>query len=467
MRPLSKLSPFSKGITRPVPVLFSGLLSAFVVTAATPGSAHAETGSNAETIFADARQWTVEVSTNIDAAFNEDVGGSGTGTGFLVDATRGWIVTNAHVAGHSPSELTVKWADGQKSKATAIYVDPHVDTAVLAVDPLDARKHQAARLACGPAPGAGHPVGVLGHPIGFRYNASRGIVSGATSRFGQDLILMDAAVNHGNSGGPVFSMESGAVIGIATLTMNTEEVHGITLAVPIRFPCHIVQLLAAGKDPSPPDPRLAFAMNVDDEMTLSVAANFLPQGNIALQTGDEVLAVGNPAVKVQTYTEMVDALRGQVGNTTLLVRRHGVEKTVTGTLPMAPQITRRRGVLLSGALLAPSSAEYAPWWAFQRPVLAVEDVAGGSGADEAGFFVGDIIMNIEGQPVDSFAAVAAAAQRATEEKRELDVLVLRLVDSEADRKATFHRLKLADPETELVGATDATKASKATKKAVR
>jgi S1-C subfamily serine protease len=179
------------------------------------------------------------------------------------------------------------------------------------------------------------------------------------------------------------------------------------------------------------------------------------------------LAVGNPAVKVQTYTEMVDALRGQVGNTTLLVRRHGVEKTVTGTLPMAPQITRRRGVLLSGALLAPSSADYAPWWAFQRPVLAVEDVAGGSGADEAGFYVGDIIMNIEGQPIDSFAAVAAAAQRATEEQRELDVLVLRLVDSEADRKATFHRLKLADPETELVGATDATKASKATKKAAR
>jgi serine protease Do len=467
MRHLSKFCLVSGGIRRPVLVFVSGLFTALAVIAATPGVAQAEVGSGAEAIFADARQWTVEVSTNIDAAFNEDVGGAGKGTGFLVDANRGWIITNAHVAGHSPSELTVKWADGQTSKATAIYVDPHVDTAILAVDPLEARKHQPARLACSPAPGAGHPVGVLGHPIGFRYNASRGIVSGATSRFGQDLILMDAAVNHGNSGGPVFSLESGAVIGIATLAMNSEEVHGITLAVPIRFPCRIVQLLAAGKDPSPPDPRLAFAMNVDNEMTLSVAANFLPPGNIPLQSGDEVLAVGQPAIKVHTYTELIDALRGHGDIATLVVRRKGTEKTVTGTLPAAPQITRRRGILLSGALLAPSSAEYAPWWAFQRPVLAVEDVAGGSGADEAGFYVGDIIMNIEGQPIDSFAAVAEAAQRATEEQRELDVLVLRLVDTEADRKATFHRLKLEDPETELVGAGDATKTSKATKKAAR
>jgi serine protease Do len=466
MRHFSKPCLVSWRVPRSGSAFASGLLSALVTVAATPGVAQAQVG-NTEAIFAEARQWTVEVSTNIDAAFNEDIGGSGTGTGFLVDAARGWIVTNAHVAGRSPSELTVKWANGQKSKATAIYVDPHVDTAVLAVDPPEARKYQAARLACGTSPGAGHPVGVLGHPIGFRYNASRGIVSGATSRFGEDLILMDAAVNHGNSGGPVLSLESGTVIGIATLAMNSEDVHGITLAVPIRFPCRIVQLLAAGKDPSPPDPRLAYAMNVDEEMTLSVAANFLPAGSIALQSGDEVLAVGSPAVEVHTYTEMVDALRGQTGNATLVVRRKGVEKTITGTLPMAPQITRRRGVLLSGALLAPSSAEYAPWWAFQRPVLAVEDVAGGSGAEEAGFYVGDILMNIEGKPIDSFAAVAAAAQLATEEERELDVLVLRLVNSDKDRKATFHRLKLADPETELVGAIDAAKASKATKKAAR
>ena len=444
------------------PAIAFALLAAPMAPACFAGSSPVPVG--AEAVFASARQWTVEVSASIGPAFNEDESGAGTGTGFLVDAARGWVVTNAHVAGHSPSDLTVKWVDGKESKATAIYVDPHVDTAILAVDPADARSHPAAPLACGPSPGAGHPVGVLGHPVGFRYNASRGIVSGATSRFGQDLIPMDAAVNHGNSGGPVLSMETGAVIGIATLTMNTEDVHGITLAVPMRFPCRIVQLLAEGKDPSPPDPRLAFAMNTEGEMTLRVGMNFLPQGSIPLRSGDEVLAVGSPATKVNTYTEMVDALRGRDGNASFLIRRRGKEMTISGTLPLAPQITRRRGVLLSGALLAPANPEYAQWWAFQRPVLAVEDVAGGSGAEDAGFAFGDVIISIDGQPVDTFAAVAAAAERAVSEDRDLEVLVLRLLDMEADRKATFHHLKLAQPETELVGTAVS---SKATKKAVR
>lgn len=408
----------------------------------------------------------MEITSSIGPAFNEDESGASSGTGFVVNAARGWILTNAHVAGHSPSDLTVKWVDGKESTATAIYVDPHIDAAVLAVDPAEARTRGTARLACGPAPGAGHPVGVLGHPIMFRYNASRGIVSGATSYFGQDLIPMDAAVNHGNSGGPVISLETGAVIGIATMTLNSEDVHGITLAVPMRFPCRLLELLAAGKDPSPPDPRLAFAMNSDGEMTLSVARNFLPQGSVPLQSGDEVLAVGNPAVKVNTYTEMVDGLRGHGNSATFHVRRRGVEKTITGSLPLAPQVTRRKGVLLSGALLAPASPDYAAWWAFQRPVLAVADVAGGSTAEDAGFGFGDVIVSIDGQAVDSFAAVEAAAKLANEEQRELDVLVLRLLDRDADHKATFHRVKIPEPETEVVGAMAATKTEKK-KKAAR
>ena len=439
-----------------------GLLSATAallpfasIAAPAPGSA--------EAIFAEARQWTVEITSSIGPAFNEDESGASSGTGFVVDAARGWILTNAHVAGHSPSDLAVKWADGKESTATAIYVDPHVDAAVLAVDPADVRGRGAARLACGPAPGAGHPVGVLGHPIMFRYNASRGIVSGATSYFGEDLIPMDAAVNHGNSGGPVISLEDGSVIGIAARALNSEEIHGITLAVPMRFPCRLLQLLAAGKDPSPPDPRLAFAMNSDGELTLSVARNSLPQGSIQLQSGDLVLAVGNPPVKVNTYTEMVDGVRGHGTSASFLVRRRGIEKTITGTLPLAPLVTRRKGVLLSGALLAPASPEYVAWWAFQRPVLAVADVAGGSTAADAGFNYGDVIVSIDGQGVDSFAAVEAAAKRANDEQRELDVLVLRLQDNEA----AFYRLQVAEPETEVIGAMDASKTDKKAKKAAR
>ena len=95
------------------------------------------------------------------------------------------------------------------------------------------------------------------------------------------------------------------------------------------------------------------------------------------------------------------------------------------------------------------------------------DVAGGSAAETAGFAFGDVIISIDGQVVDSFAGVAAAAKRAFDEERELAVLVLRLFDREADHKATFHLVKVADPETEVVGAMEASKAEKSKKKAVR
>ena len=117
MRHLSKPCLVSRHIPRPVSAVASGVLSMLLVIAATSGTAQAQ-GGNPEAIFAEARQSTVEVSTNIDAAFIQDYGGSASGTGFLVDAARGWIITNAHVAGYSPSEVTVKWEDGQESKAT-------------------------------------------------------------------------------------------------------------------------------------------------------------------------------------------------------------------------------------------------------------------------------------------------------------------------------------------------------------
>lgn len=419
----------------------------------------------AEALFAAARGYTVEVHGSIPAAFDEDSAGAGTGTGFLIDADRGWILTNAHVAGHSPAELEVRWGDGTHSPATVVYVDGHVDAAILAVDPGEAGKHPVATLACGPVPGAGHPVGVLGHPVGFRYNASRGIISGYTSRFGQDLLTMDAAVNPGNSGGPVISLESGQVVGIATGTMNSDEVHGITLAVPIRFPCHLLELLRAGRDPSPFDPRLAFTMNNDGEMTLTVGANRLPAGSLPLESGDEVLSVGSPPVAVTTYSELVDQLRSQGTGTTLRVRRAGREVLVSGPLPKAQMITRRKGLLLSGALLATSTPEYAPWWLFQRPILSVQDVAGGSDAESAGFGYGDVVFRVDGEPVTELAAVAALAKRAAETESPLHVLVLRIRDEDNDRKATFRMLELESPTVEDVGALPPTRDAETKKKA--
>jgi S1-C subfamily serine protease len=406
----------------------------------------------AEAIFASARDWTVEIEGDVVAPFAEDSSGPGTGTGFLVDAARGWVLTNAHVAGHSPAELSVTFADGQKFDAQAVYVDPHVDMAVLAVSPKAVGTRHAAPLYCGASPGAGHPVGVLGHPIGFHYTASRGIISGATSRFGQDMLPMDVAVNHGNSGGPVLSLETGQVVGIATATMNDAEVHGITLAVPTRSPCHILDLLRAGQDPSPPDPRLAFAIDHEDTRTRIVVRNGLPQGNIDLQAGDEVLAVGTPAGTraVTTYTDMVDALRGLGPQVTLKVRRADKERLLTGLLPRAQKITERQGFRLAGATFAKGNANYGPWWVAPNSIT-VQDVGSGSVAELAGLQLHDVLFTVDGLAIQELPAFAAAVARAGKEERGLWLVVLRLYDDTAEGEATFRRLEVPVEDAAAVG----------------
>ena len=262
---------------------------------------------------------------------------------------------------------------------------------------------------------------------------------------------MDAAVNPGNSGGPVLSLESGEVIGIATANLNSDEVHGITLAVPIRFPCRLLELLRQGQDPSVFDSRLSFAMNQDGEMTLTVASNRLPPGSLPLLPGDEVIAVGKPSVRIGTYTELVDALRGAGSGTAVVVKRQGVEKTLQGALPASPAITRRRGLVLSGALLAPATPDFAAWWLSQGPVLSIQDVAGGSAAESAGFGYGDVIIRMDGEAVTDLSRALELAKRAAAQERPLEILLLRLSDEDNDRKSTFRLLTLEAPETEIIG----------------
>ena len=137
------------------------------------------------------------------------------GTGFIVDPS-GIIVTNFHVAGKADS-ITVKLSDGRKLSAKLLGGDEKTDLAVLKVDsdkPLpyvefgDATKVRV-----------GQSVMAVGNPFGLGGTVTTGIVSarGRDIQSGQfdDYIQTDAAINRGNSGGPLFDMD-GKVIGINT-----------------------------------------------------------------------------------------------------------------------------------------------------------------------------------------------------------------------------------------------------------
>src|SRR5690606_34600628 len=72
---------------------------------------------NAEAFFAKAKHFPVRIDTTIERAFIEDEPGAFHGAGFVTDPERGWVLTNAHVVGHSPAKLTVTFSDGTKTRA--------------------------------------------------------------------------------------------------------------------------------------------------------------------------------------------------------------------------------------------------------------------------------------------------------------------------------------------------------------
>ena len=164
-------------------------------------------------------------------------GRSGIGSGVIVNA-QGDILTSLHVVQDSAS-IKVSFSDGTESPATVKSADPDHDIAVLA----------AARLPQVVVPavlGGGAQVGdetyAVGHPLGLVGSLSAGVISGLDRSFPlsngktlRGMIQFDAAVNPGNSGGPLLN-RSGQVIGIVTGLANPngdDSFIGIGFAVPI------------------------------------------------------------------------------------------------------------------------------------------------------------------------------------------------------------------------------------------
>jgi len=183
------------------------LAGTVLLLAAGPLRAAETSGDRAEAAFREAREYTVRIRTRIETPFLEDEQGAYSGAGFLVDATRGWIVTNAHVVGRGPAEIQVAFWGEAFHPARKIYVDSFSDVAIVAVDLAHPRR--AALLDPSARPTVGEPVGAFGHPLDIPFTGTRGIVSGYTDQFGPGLLQIDATIDHGNSGGPVIALGSG------------------------------------------------------------------------------------------------------------------------------------------------------------------------------------------------------------------------------------------------------------------
>ena len=171
----------------------------------------------------------------------------GQGSGFIISAD-GLILTNAHVV-RDMKDVTVKLSDRREFKAKVLGTDTVTDIAVLRID---AKGLPAVRLGDAQQLQVGDPVLAIGSPFGFEQTATQGIVSAKGRSLPGDgavpFIQTDAAVNPGNSGGPLFD-GSGAVVGInAQIYSQSGGYQGLSFAIPINVALKVKdQIVATGK----------------------------------------------------------------------------------------------------------------------------------------------------------------------------------------------------------------------------
>ena len=377
---------------KPIKV-YSGLACLASLLANAPAAAGADLS---EEIFKGALRYTVQVRTTLPVPFHGDRKGSGLGAGFVVDAGRGWIMTNAHVVGRSPSRVEVALHGQEYSEATKVYVDPFPDLAIIRVsERVDTKGIAEPRLDCDGMPPVGHPVGAFGHPWRLPFTGTRGIISGITARYRTELLQTDAPVNQGNSGGPLISLESGRIVGINTAGIRGAQ--NTNFAVAIKYACRVLQLLQEEKDPSPPDLKLVYFRDIDNRKELRVARSYAGDGMLQVLPGDVIRQVVGESGAIDNETQLMHALRGRLANSSLKVLRQDQETIVSGTkLPMR-RVLETRGVYASGVLFGPITIRDA--LEIGARGLMVHHVEPGSIGEAQEIEKSDLLEAVDGAPV--------------------------------------------------------------------
>jgi S1-C subfamily serine protease len=162
---------------------------------------------------------------------------AGTGSGFLFSSD-GYLFTNSHVV-HNAQIIKVKLHDGSNRLATLVGEDPDTDLAILKISEAD---FKPAKLGDADDLKIGQLVIAIGNPLGFQHTVTAGVVSalgrtleGQTGRMMDGMIQTDAALNPGNSGGPLINAD-GEVVGVNTATIRGARGFALPLAsIPLRM----------------------------------------------------------------------------------------------------------------------------------------------------------------------------------------------------------------------------------------
>ncbi len=366
-------------------------------------------------VIEQANHYTIKIVTAVDYPFGSDRKGSSRGSGFLVDKERGWFLTNAHVASKSPSTIRASFKDLPSSAIEKIYVDNHLDLAVIKMDPTKIPKDAVqAKLQCEGEAQAGRAVIAFGHPWGLDYTATRGIVSGTKPRDGEEKLQTDAALNPGNSGGALIDVESGVVLGINSSSFAKSLADGLNFAVPAKQACRILDLLRQEKNPAPPMLPIDFATTTKDREL--VIAQVREEWVGKLQPGDRILAI-NGDETARFGSRVLSHLRGEK-IALFKVRRGERIENIELNVPTKLDEVKREGVYVSGMLIARSTIV-----GYDPSVMFIQFVDDASTAEQAQINEGDQLVSINGVKISDLPSVLSTFKKF--EGREVEIILRR------------------------------------------
>ena len=175
----------------------------------------------------------------IESLKNKTATGSGSGFVYKIEGDYGYILTNQHVI-DGATEIEITSIEGKVSKAEKMGEDAYSDIAVLRINKDDVL--QVAKFGSSESTKLGDTVFTVGSPVGKTYMGSvtKGILSGkdrqvtVSNQYVMEVIQIDAALNPGNSGGPLANI-NGEVIGINSLKLAQSEIEGMGFAIPIEM----------------------------------------------------------------------------------------------------------------------------------------------------------------------------------------------------------------------------------------
>jgi len=353
------------------------------------------------------------------------------GSGFIISPD-GYVLTNNHLVGEA-DKVIVELVDGRKLTAKKIGTDPDSDVAVVKIE---GKGFKYLKMADSEKLEVGEWVLAIGNPLGLSHTVTAGIVS-ATGRSDlglahlENFIQTDAAINFGNSGGPLMNLDA-EVVGINTAIVGASGNIGIGFAIPINMARNIYEKLKAGKEiergflgvlPQDMDADMAeiFGLKGDKGVMVPQVEKDSAADKAGIKVNDVILEFDGKPVESANQLRNKIAMLSPGTKVKIVLWRDGKKKTVTAELAKRESTVARETKAPEDSLhefgftVQTLSDELAERYGYEKEQgVIVSSVEPGSQADRASIVPGMLIKEVNRQKVKNVREFGDAIKKAKE-----------------------------------------------------